>query len=70
MQGLDDLTQSGVGELATMIAGRADAVLAAQGQRMDITPPLLVVGCDVVMSTLAVPRLCVPLHTPVLTRAA
>jgi len=64
VQGLDDLTRSGVGELATMIAGRAGAVLAAQGQRVDIAPPLHVVGRDVVVSTLAVPRLCVPLHTP------
>jgi len=64
VQGLDDLTQSGVGELATMITGRASAALAARGQRMDVAPPLLVVGRDVVVSTLAIPRLCVPLHTP------
>lgn len=63
VQGLDDPTQSGVGELAIMIAGRAGAALAALGQRMNIAPPLLVVGRDVVVSTLAAPRLCVPLHT-------
>ncbi len=31
---------------------------------MDVAPPLLVVGRDVVVSTLAIPRLCVPLYTP------
>lgn len=64
MEKLDALGQSGVGELANVIAGRAGARLAAKGHDMVIMPPTVLLGRDTVISTLRLPRLVVPVQTP------
>jgi chemotaxis protein CheX len=57
---LDALARSGVGELGNVITGRAGVLL----ERAAIAPPMLIVGRGSLMSSLDIPRLSVPLHTP------
>lgn len=61
---LDELAQSGIGELGNMIAGSAGAKLAEQGHDVVIAPPTLFMGADATISTLNVQRLVVPVETP------
>lgn len=61
---LDDLALSGVGELGNVITGRAATLLAEQGIRADIAPPVLLVGAGSRVSTAGIQRLVVPLVTP------
>jgi chemotaxis protein CheX len=61
---LDALARSGVGELGNVITGRAGVLLERAGVRAAIAPPMLIVGRGSLMSSLDIPRLSVPLHTP------
>ncbi len=60
----DDLAQSGIAELANVVAGTAGVSLSEMGHRIDITPPLLVVGSGARLSSMELQRLVVPLDTP------
>ncbi|MGH2390346.1 MAG: chemotaxis protein CheX [Chloroflexota bacterium] len=60
---LDELAQSGIAELANVIAGRAGALLDAKGFVTSISPPTVLLGEDGVLSTLSVPRLMVAVRT-------
>ena len=62
---LDALARSGVGELGNVITGRAGVLLEKAGVRADIAPPMLIVGRGGLLSSLDIPRLLVPLQTPV-----
>jgi chemotaxis protein CheX len=60
----DSLAQSGIAELGNVITGRASIRLAEAGFETDISPPTLIQGKSVTISTLDFPRLVVPLTTP------
>jgi chemotaxis protein CheX len=60
---LDELAQSGIAELANVIAGRAGALLDAKGFVTAISPPTVLMGGNSVLSTLTVPRLMVAVRT-------
>ncbi|HRJ27495.1 MAG TPA: chemotaxis protein CheX [Fimbriimonadaceae bacterium] len=57
----DQLAASAIGELGNMICGNSISVLADAGYRCDITPPTIVRGTNVRISTLDVPALVIPL---------
>ena len=61
---LNELAQSGIGELGNVITGRASMLLAAEGFSATISVPTLIVGANVQISTLDFQRLVVPLITP------
>jgi|YNPNPStandDraft_1061719.scaffolds.fasta_scaffold06543_2 chemotaxis protein CheX len=57
---LDNLAQSGVGELGNVITGRASTLLANEGYASQLSVPMLVIG-KAKISLLDFPRLVVPL---------
>jgi chemotaxis protein CheX len=59
----DELAQSGIAEMANVIAGAAGVSLAETGMTTDITPPLLLVGAGARLSSVEIQRLVVPLTT-------
>ena len=60
---LDELGQSGIAELANVIAGTAGIDLAEEGIETVINPPLVLVGRGARLSTVEIQRLVVPLTT-------
>jgi chemotaxis protein CheX len=60
---LDDLGQSGIAEMANVIAGTAGIGLAEEGIHTIINPPLVLVGRGARLSTVEIQRLVVPLTT-------
>ncbi len=60
----DNLAQSGVAELGNVITGRASIKLAEAGYNCNISPPALIVGKDITISTLDFSRIVVPLSSP------
>ena len=60
----DELEQSGIAELANVVAGAAATSLVAQGHETNITPPLMLLGAGVSISALDLQRLVVQLETP------
>lgn len=61
----DNLVQSGVAELGNVITGRATVKLYEVGFMSMISPPTLIQGRDVKISTLDFSRIVVPLQTEV-----
>jgi chemotaxis protein CheX len=59
----DNLAQSGIAELGNVITGRATVRLSEAGYVSNISPPTLIVGQGVTISTLDFGRIVVPLHT-------
>ena len=59
----DNLAQSGVAELGNVITGRATVKLSEAGYESKISPPTLVIGKGVQISTLDFSRVVVPLTT-------
>lgn len=57
----DQLAASAIAELGNMISGNSASLLAQQGIKCDITPPTLIRGTKVKISTLDIPALVVPL---------
>ena len=57
----DQLAASAIAELGNMITGNASTLLAEAGYECDITPPTIVRGANVNMTTLEIPALVVPL---------
>ncbi len=60
---LDELGQSGIAEIANVIAGTAGIELAEEGIDTQINPPLILVGRGARLSTVEIQRLVVPLET-------
>lgn len=61
----DQLAASAIAELGNMITGNASILLAEAGFECDITPPSIIRGTQVKISTLDIPALVVPIHLPV-----
>lgn len=57
----DSLAQSGVAELGNVISGRATVLLSDAGYQSTISPPTMIKGKGVQISTLDFPRIVVPL---------
>jgi chemotaxis protein CheX len=60
---LDELAQSGIAEMANVIAGTAGISLADDGIQTTINPPMVLVGRGARLTTLEIQRLVVPLTT-------
>jgi len=61
----DALAQSGIGELGNVITGRAGVLLSQAGYPSNMTPPAVVVGTGMMVTTLDLNRLVLPLETAV-----
>ena len=59
----DNLAQSGIAELGNVITGRATVKLSKEGFDSEISPPTLVQGQGLQISTLDFPRVVVELKT-------
>lgn len=59
----DSMAQSGIAELGNVITGRAIVKLSKAGYQVDISPPTVITGRDVKISTLDFSRIVVPLKT-------
>ncbi|HPH96733.1 MAG TPA: chemotaxis protein CheX [Anaerolineaceae bacterium] len=59
----DNLAQSGVAELGNVITGRATIKLSEAGYQSNISPPTLIQGHSIQVSTLDFSRIVVPLMT-------
>ncbi len=59
---LDSLAQSGVAELGNVLTGRATIKLSEIGLQTDISPPTVIIGAGITVSTLDFPRLIVPIR--------
>lgn len=59
----DNLAQSGIAELGNVITGQASIKLSQAGFESTISPPTLVVGKGITISTLDRPRLIVPFNS-------
>lgn len=57
----DQLAASAIAELANMIAGNSMRLLSGKGYTCDITPPTIIRGSNVRISTLDIPALTIPL---------
>jgi chemotaxis protein CheX len=57
----DNLAQSGIAELGNVITGRATIKLSQAGYSANISPPTLILGKGVTISTLDFARVVVPL---------
>lgn len=57
----DQLAASAIAEMGNMITGNAMALLSEAGYVCDITPPTIVRGSNVKISTLNIPALIIPL---------
>jgi chemotaxis protein CheX len=59
----DRMAESAIGELGNMITGRAASGLEAVGYVCQLTPPTLVYGRGVVISTIDIQHLVIPIET-------
>ncbi len=57
----DQLAASAISELANIICGNSLTLLAASGYTCDITPPTIIRGNNVRISTLDIPAIVIPL---------
>lgn len=60
----DQLAASAVAELGNMISGNSISLLAGHGFDCDITPPTIIRGTNVKITTLNIPALVIPLSIP------
>lgn len=59
----DEMAKSAISELSNMITGNASTALAGQGLEIDISPPTLVTGNNVMITTGTVQTIVVPVET-------
>ena len=59
----DQLAASAIAELGNMISGHAMSKLSESSYICDITPPTIIRGKDVKISTLSIPAIVIPLET-------
>lgn len=60
----DQLAASAIAELGNMISGHSAALLMSQGFTCDITPPTIIRGTNVSVTTLDIPALVIPMNLP------
>jgi chemotaxis protein CheX len=60
----DELASSAIGELGNMISGNAMQFLSEAGWVCDITPPTIMRGADMKISTVSIPAVVIPLRLP------
>lgn len=58
---LDEMAKSALSELGNMIMGNSATLLFNQGYQVDITPPSLIKGSSIEVSTAGMETICVPL---------
>ncbi|WML35705.1 chemotaxis protein CheX [Clostridium sp. OS1-26] len=58
---LDDMAKSAICELANMISGNAATLFSEQKINLDITPPTIMIGDNIEISTTKSQSICVPL---------
>lgn len=58
---LEEMAKSAIAELGNMIMGNVSTEFYNTGVRIDITPPTVLVGKDIAVSTKGVKTICVPL---------
>lgn len=58
---LDDMAKSAIAELGNMIMGNVSTEFFNNGIKIDITPPTVLVGKDMVLSTKGLKTICIPL---------
>lgn len=58
---LDDMAKSAIAELGNMIMGNVSTEFFNNGTKIDITPPTILVGKDMAVSTKGVRTICIPL---------
>lgn len=59
---LDEMSKSAIAESANMILGNAATILYDKGIKIEITPPSLMMGDNIQISTPKMKTLCVPLN--------
>jgi len=59
----DQLAASAIAELGNMISGHAMSRLSEAGYVCDITPPTIIRGTNVKISTLSIPAIVIPMTT-------
>ncbi len=57
----DSLAASAVAELGNMISGNASLLLSELGYQCDITPPAVIRGANIEISTVSIPAVVIPL---------
>lgn len=57
----DALAASAIAELGNMISGNSMTLLSGRGFECDITPPTIIRGSNVKISTVDIPAICIPL---------
>lgn len=58
---LEDMAKSAIAELGNMIMGNVSTEFYNSGVKIDITPPTILVGSDMAVSTKSAKTICVPL---------
>jgi chemotaxis protein CheX len=58
----NSLAQSGIAELGNVITGRATVKFSQTGYQANISPPMVIAGHGIQVSTLDFPRIVVPLY--------
>jgi len=58
---LDEMAKSAIAELGNMIMGNVSTEFYNTGIKIDITPPTILVGSDMSVSTKGIKTICVPL---------
>lgn len=61
INGFDELVASAIAELGNMISGNSVTLLSEEGYVCDITPPTIIKGSNVRISSLDIPALVIPL---------
>jgi chemotaxis protein CheX len=60
----DGLAASAIAELGNMVSGNSMSLLSGEGYSCDITPPTIIRGSNVKITTLNVPALVIPMTIP------
>lgn len=58
---LDEISKSAIGELANMISGNVSTIFASKNVELDITPPTVMIGDNIEISTTKSNSICAPL---------
>ena len=58
---LDDMSKSAIAELGNMIMGNVSAEFFNSGIKIETTPPTILVGRDMAVSTKGIRTICIPL---------
>lgn len=59
---LDEISKSAIGEVGNMIMGNTATIFASKQIAIDITPPTIMIGKDIQISTSKMKVISIPLH--------